>query len=343
MLSSQTLETGIGLALMMFVIAVAASSLLDLGRRLLNLRSKDLEVALMSFFDDKPDVWPKRAGKAFTRLFGGVGGPGLDPTTAASRDATNKAPADDSEVAAWREFKKTSAYRGVKAARQQVRPAYLSAKSFAEAVEELLDSGVTLTGPLKERVEAAKGHAQRRRAELETWFDEAMAGLSGRYQKKSTIWLLIIGTLLAGVLNASFPHVAKDLWQDGTTRASVVAAAEAYAAPTASKTPGTATETLESVAKAADNLDQLKLPVGWSAAPGVGARTDAWWLSHILGWLMTGLLASLGGPFWFDIFNRLTLARSGKPPKAAEDETSATFALTNSTSRPPVPTRRTRR
>ena len=328
MLSSQALETGIGLALMMFVIAVAASNLLDLGRRLLNLRSKDLEVALMSFFDEEPDRWRRRAGKAVTRLVGGVGGPDLlQPAAGTATRGGVAVPAN--ELAAWDAFKATSAYRGVKAARQQVRPAYLSAKTFADAVEELVTKNVPLTGPLKERVAAAAGSTLRRRAELEAWFDEAMAGLSGRYQKKSTIWLLLLGTVMAGALNASLPHVAQNLWQDGTTRASVVAAAEGYAAPSASASPGSATQTLQDVAGAADELTQLKLPIGWSTVPADSISDGGWWLLHILGWLLTGVLASLGGPFWFDIFNRLTLARTGKPPKAPEDETSATYALAN--------------
>jgi len=324
MLNSQTLETGIGLALMLFILATAASGILDLGRRLLNSRSKDLEVALKSFLDNKPMPMLHRIGKAFARIVGAVGAPKLEGT----------------EEEAWQKLKSTSVYRGAAAARNQVRPAYLSAKSFAEAIEEMQASSAPLTGPLKQRIDALSATVEddtvRFRAGLETWFDEAMSGLSGRYQKKSTMWLFFIGLALAFSLNASFPHVARDLWHDSVTRAAVVAAAETYA-PAPATTPTSIAESLEQTAKATEDLTAIGIPIGWAPpTPDEPARNTGWWSWHILGWLMTAALVSLGGPFWFDLLGRLTAARSPKPPKAADDETSATRTLSD-TPNPPLP------
>src|SRR6478735_3632791 len=107
MFASQVLETAVGIAFLLFILATAASALLELGRRLLNSRSKDLEVALQSFFLDKQDApsTPARFGSALLRMIGFVGGPRLG---AGAREA-------------WEGFTSTSVYVGAKAARNQVR------------------------------------------------------------------------------------------------------------------------------------------------------------------------------------------------------------------------------
>jgi hypothetical protein len=91
-------------------------------------------------------------------------------------------------------------------------------------------------------------------------------------------------------------------------------------------------------------LNKLSLPIGWGGKPaadtkqqvqpGQPARQDQpgkeikeaalgffdeftnTWTSHLLGWLITALAATLGAPFWFDTLNRLMAIRSaGKSPE----------------------------
>ena len=71
-----------------------------------------------------------------------------------------------------------------------------------------------------------------------------------------------------------------------------------------------------------------RLPVGWPEPPFDATHDGGWWLSHLLGWLLTGALLMLGAPFWFDLLSRLvSLRNSGKAPEvAARDDTSATAA-----------------
>jgi hypothetical protein len=94
-------------------------------------------------------------------------------------------------------------------------------------------------------------------------------------------------------------------------------------------------------------LDKLHLPIGWTwtapasarpqgqaAKPAPGAATPAGdsgqaiptsvdalrntLMTHLLGWLVTALAATLGAPFWFDTLNRLISIRSaGKSPEEA--------------------------
>jgi hypothetical protein len=129
MINSQALDTIIGLALLMFVFATAASGILDLCRRLINSRSKDLEVALRSLLKDSKPKWWQRFARGLTRMAAFVGGPTLD----------------ENEQSAWEAFTSTSVYRGAAAARNQVRPAYLSAKRSRRPLRN--SPGATTTSP----------------------------------------------------------------------------------------------------------------------------------------------------------------------------------------------------
>ena len=96
--------------------------------------------------------------------------------------------------------------------------------------------------------------------------------------------------------------------------------ADGYAPPASTGSDKSAAETIEEVADAADQLTELGLPIGWSDQQ----RDGVWWLLHILGWILTAALISVGAPFWFDLLSRLTAVRSPRPALAAEDPTSAT-------------------
>lgn len=356
MSDSPVLETAIGLAAMLFILATAASSLLELGRRLLNSRAKDLERALKGFLLEPAKV-PR--GQAVRRhvehIFRNVGVPDL------SRDAQN----------VWDTFVRSSVYQGASAARGHVRPAYLSAKTFAEAVEETiaaLPEGMALTGSLRKRVQFLQSRVGQDllqfRAGLESWFDESLAGLSSRYRKRSAVILFVIGFALSAGANASVMHVARDLWKDPVTRQTVVVAAAklvpATPSPGASSTtatpsPGAPAPTatanpvvpgpsplapgdqataapaegpLGQVAEATDKLTTLNLPIGWDQTHRpVGVKS---WFLHLVGWLVTAALVGMGAPFWFDVLGRLVAIRSPRPARAADDDTSATTVVSES-------------
>ena len=49
-------------------------------------------------------------------------------------------------------------------------------------------------------------------------------------------------------------------------------------------------------------------------------------LGFVAGWLLNGLLVTLGAPFWFDLLTKVVSLRNNgpKPPTAQQDPTSAT-------------------
>ena len=291
MLGSQALETAIGLALLFFILATATSAVVELVSKIFKKRHRDLEQAIGAMLKGEPVEW-----------------------------ASGSATLDSA-------FRATTVYRSAQVAAGKAGVTYLSAKSFADAAVELYRTADNVPANLSTRMEDlfkdVGADLVRLKAGLESWFDETMASLESQYKKWATAWLFFVGLTLAVVVNASALDVAKDLWNDEATRAAVVAAAESTveAGQDASK--------IEDVARTTSELEELSLPVGWSDAPPNPTVDPAWWLSHVIGWILTGALLMLGAPFWFDLLSRLvSLRNSGKSPDPApKDDASATAAV----------------
>jgi hypothetical protein len=320
MFESQAIETAIGLVLMFFVIALAASSLVEIISQVFKLRAKDLETAIgqMLTGDSKdPDHDPKAAIEA---AFGAFKGTSVYEAAAAG------------------------AKRGVK----RGRPSYLAARSFADGVGEMLGN-VSVDGEMSaeawehlpeglrrrlvalgDAAEAVAEDEKRRaltiRSGLEQWFDDTMDRASGAYKRWTKWWLFGLGLVIAIAANASAFHVADRLWSDPPTRSAVVNAAGQVA-----RNQTTTSDDIKNVAQATSKLQQLKLPIGWDRV-----SRDAWndlddywsWRPYtmLLGWIITGLLVTLGAPFWFNVLTQLASLRStgAKPPPATDDDASAT-------------------
>jgi hypothetical protein len=305
MFGSQTLETAIGLALMFFLIATLASIIVELISTQLKKRSRDLETGL------KAMLGPKDSGVA----------------------------AEDPLENALDMLKRTSVYAAAStsAGRQLVGrdrsrgPSYLSAKSFADAVVEMLSdqSGSTLLPldslpanlrkRLKPLVREADGDLVKLKSGLEQWFDDTMQRLQGSYKRWATAVLFVVGLLIAVGANASTIDVAQRLWESPVTRQAVADSAGRVAT-----SPGNLTTQLQDLSTATTGVQELQLPIGWDKQ----MRGD-WSPATVIGWLVTALLVLLGAPFWFDLLNRLVSVRAAgtKPPPAAEDPSSATGNL----------------
>src|SRR5262249_39777966 len=106
------------------------------------------------------------------------------------------------------------------------------------------------------------------------------------------------------------------LARDTTLRSAIVASSEAAAKTPA--TPTTKAEAATPLTRAVSiekELEHVRMPIGWNDSP---PGHDAW-DNSIAGWIITALAASLGGPFWFDLLNKLVNLRStGKPPSKSD-------------------------
>jgi hypothetical protein len=211
--------------------------------------------------------------------------------------------------------------------RDQRYPSYIPANVFATAILNPAREGVaavrTVEGALADLPdgkpkqamqmlwEQAGGDANRFRASLETWYDEAMSRVSGWYRRRVQFWLWVWALAVTVGLHADTIEIAKVLWTDDATRDAVVARAQQAAG-----TPLTETN-LSGVADNVRELEALEIPIGWASAfpPGDFAH-DVWIVVlNAFGLLITAVALTLGAPFWFDLLKKVANVRSaGKAP-----------------------------
>ncbi len=242
-------------------------------------------------------------------------------------------------------------------------PSYLPARTFATAVMDLMTPGHSGTisfddlekgasglpdGDVKRAILALLQNANRdlgrAQKNIEDWFDDAMARVSGWYKRNMQVWTVIVAFVITIFVNADTISIAQRLWADPPLRSKVVEAAKVRAQkPRPSVTveytnPDDPTPTVPAkVTSSGDEItdeDRAALGqiVGWSddlkkfePSPTGGSRywlgTALLWLvgllgRHLIGWTITGIAVSLGAPFWFDTLKRfINLRSAGNPPE----------------------------
>jgi hypothetical protein len=312
MFGSQAIEVAIGLVLAFFLLATAASAVVEVISALYQKRAKDLEAAL-------------------DRMQGAPG---------TVRDPVGSVPSKVQETSVYKAISPPNLKRGILPKRWgTVRPSYLSAKAFADAVAEMIVKAkhATATGDelyhalpqdLRDRLQPivsdVANDATAIKAGLESWFDDTMARLEGAYKRWAQAWLFVVALALVIAANASAYRMADVLYRDPAVRSAVTQSATATATAGQSSDPASITDNLDKVADTVSSLDSLGLPVGWHHWNQPGGT----WAT-ILGWLVTALLVMLGAPFWFGVLTKLVSLRSTgeRPAKALDDSTSATTEI----------------
>lgn len=178
--------------------------------------------------------------------------------------------------------------------------------------------------PLRANVNQ-RAHAVAER--VEAWFNDSMSRASGWYKRKAQRMSLAIGLVLTVLINANTFQVAGRLWGDNALRAQVAATAAAYykeqtdngrADASAVGKDGRSTSVAAQWNDQMQRLNDSSLPIGWptdvaSALPQ-GLKG---WIALLFGWLVTGLAASLGAAFWFDVLGKALQIR-GSGPRVAD-------------------------
>jgi hypothetical protein len=321
------LDFAIGLSFVFLLLSVFASAIQEYIAALFKLRAKTLLRGLGNMLEGKDDpAQPVQKGTA-------------PPPRAVGKDLT----AQIYEHPLIRSFYKKG--RGLIRSTEDRLPSYIAPRSFALALLGTLAPGAVATGPdgkavddhdvikaLREMIggatglpadtqkallgllDDARGDIDKFRANIEAWFDDTMARVSGWYKRQSQLILVVIGIVITLALNANTLTIGERLWKDTALRAAVVQ--QATAATTGEnppkRTPNQAAEDIDKVVK-------LGIPIGWTSKFGDLPFTGKDWQAklfyhHIAGWLLTILAISFGAPFWFDTLSRLSRLRSsGKP------------------------------
>ena len=185
----------------------------------------------------------------------------------------------------------------------------------------------------------------------ENWFDHTMDRLEGWYKRRTGRIALVVGILLALVLNVDTFQVATALWKEPALRQTIVAQAEKVTPEQLESEFGASGDLTTQVRQFSDKLtDELQLPVGWRfrneeglciPAPKIfvpekwenykfgilasdgSCRSDFFSLGiKVLGIFITGIAAAQNSSFWFDSLDKLINVRNaGKKPTSTTKET----------------------
>ena len=348
------LDVAIGLSFIFLLLSLVASTLQEFIANLLSLRAKTLEQGLRNMLADST---PAPAGSAAARppadqakrdlLYNVYVHPLIRSLYKEGRliGRTTLKPAAETEATPPLQQQVSAIADKVKDVRL---PSYISPRSFALALIDTITPGLTVTGTdgkakephdvikatraaietlnipsgVKHRLLAllddARGDIDRFRHNIEAWFDDTMARVSGWYKRQAQIIIVVLAVLITVALNANTLTIGERLWHDPTLRATLVQqAGKDSTFPTGKD----AQENLNNAIKNVEAVKQTGVPLGWAQGKKQAndprhVRTDGFkgWATWLGGWLLTILAVSLGAPFWFDTLGRLSRLRgTGKP------------------------------
>jgi hypothetical protein len=266
MLGSTVLEVAIGLTFCFGTVALIVTTLQEALASLFRLRANTLLAGVKSMLNDPHFDGLARAVYAHPLVNPHTDGSAMDERSLATRpsyiepahfaialvDSLWKTPGDLLQL--------RSAIEGIPD--PQLRTAMLGMVSRARDLQHFQDM-------------------------LASWFDNAMARMSGAYKRSQLLISLLLSLLLAILFNIDSIHLFRTLWQQPAL------AAHLKEVPTA--------------------LDQatidalLALPIGWTRFPPV---LNADFALQVVGWLLTATTTLFGAPFWFDLMQRVVRMRA---------------------------------
>ena len=191
--------------------------------------------------------------------------------------------------------------------------AALKAKGEGNVLQTFAASLDTLLIGIEEKSDDATHAITEARIRVESWFNDSMDRLGGAYRRRMQITGLIVGITVAAVLNVDTGAIMTTLWKDPIIRQAIVT--QAGQLQESDIQPGETAPTVEEIAKNAEKLNVLSLPIGWSSK---NIPTDAnGWVGKIVGILLSGMAAAQGAPYWFDIMRKLVTRNPPVPQQPA--------------------------
>jgi hypothetical protein len=181
---------------------------------------------------------------------------------------------------------------------------------------EKLDKNSPLRKTLLVVIDDAGDDLKKIQSNIEVWFNSSMDRVAAWYKTRTQTIIIIIAVVVVGATNADTIRIGKALSNDQALRDALVAQAQEYAKATppagTSAEPKPPEGKIKEIKENVTALQTLGVPLGYETEEPGG---PTWWLSKILGLLLTVGAASLGAPFWFDMLNKFINVRSaGKSP-----------------------------
>jgi len=205
------------------------------------------------------------------------------------------------------------------------------AKQIDNLPKSITDSLEVLANRAQAKLQSTEQDLNQLRQEVEVWFDRSMERASGVYKRNAKGVALLIGFLLALVVNADTFHIVSRLAADSNLRIALAENAEIVTANCpSSKAPAETGSQLECIRSQIDN--SIPIPFGWGTVNLKQQQNGSlnWFyppLRRFLGWIVTGLAISMGAGFWFDLLGKVINVRNaGRPP---EKSTSSSESVSN--------------
>jgi hypothetical protein len=219
--------------------------------------------------------------------------------------------------------------------------------SDLRAVVDKMDSTSPIRRTMLILLEEAENDIHELQRCIETWFNDAMDRISGWYKRRVQLFVLVIAVFLVGLSNADTLLIVKTLSYDPTLRQELskkagdlvrqssgqpsTAPAPSPKGPEAKldvKGPSSQNQgpegggvkppsyTLKEAMKELQGVQTAGIPLGWTSKPKGGE-----WVNKLIGLLLTIFAVSLGAPFWFDVLNKIVSIRSvGLSPEEKKEK-----------------------
>ena len=144
---------------------------------------------------------------------------------------------------------------------------------------------------------------------LDDWFDEYTGRIIHGYKRLLRLPMWILGFVVAFAFNIDSVQITSELWNNAQMRKSVAAAASDFIEKN---------ENLDEVELSKEFFEEyrtsLGLPVGWKyektkmstlSSDDEPAWAFSYWIIKVIGFIITGLVASFGAPFWYDALQKI--------------------------------------
>lgn len=204
-----------------------------------------------------------------------------------------------------------------------------------ELGDRVTDTLLTFVNHLEADSRTALSNLQKLQQDVEHWFNAGMDQVSEVYRRRAQWMSAFLAMFFVAALNLDAIRITRSLANDPVLRASLIAQATESVrreptprfAPPAAKPADSADDTETALSATAgalrqlqtdvSTINQLGIPIGWEDNPP--QPNFWWWLNKVLGLVLTGLAASLGAPFWFDVLKKVTALRTaGRTPPPSE-------------------------
>jgi hypothetical protein len=196
----------------------------------------------------------------------------------------------------------------IKVALNQVAQLVAKVEQSDQLPPQLKANLIRLAQRTQGQAKGAELEMEQFRDEIALWYDQSMDRLSGAYRRNVKAFTVLIGSVLAVLINVDSLYILRRLSENTATRTVIIQNAIQIQS---CQTDLSSSQCME---KIADLLEETTLPIGWHPVNFQQQFPQ-------MTWMLTGIAISMGSRFWFQILDQLVHVReTGDKPATAEEQ-----------------------